>query len=155
MTTTTTDGRYTTTTGSKHSTTWRPVRDIARDIRADVKAAQSAGDLPADLDLSIRTRNGDVIDIVIRGREDDWQEHGPTDSDPWPRTRLTAAARDLVRKVEAIGSEYKQTTTDGGGLYRESTFYLFVEVEQKSQREWRERDAAERKAKRDAAKAAR
>jgi len=149
---------YTTTTGSKHSSDYRPVRDIARDIRADVKVAKQSGDLPTDLDLSITTRTfagGQSIDIVIRGHEDEWQEEGPTASDPWPRVRLTDAARDLVRKVEVIANAYNKTTRDPHTDYYDTCYYASVEVEQTSQRVWREREAAARKAKRDAAKAGR
>lgn len=51
--------------GSKY-TGFRPVTEIAKDIRKDIKAAKAKGELPSDLKVSVRSRyyaGGQSIDL--------------------------------------------------------------------------------------------
>lgn len=112
----------TATIGSKWTPNYRPAREIAADIRRDLKAAQKAGDIPADIKISVRCQTyggGRAIDVTLSG----WNAaqvyvelYGDTH-------RYTTAAQQTHRTVETIREAYNRDASDALVDYYDVDYY--------------------------------
>jgi hypothetical protein len=157
--------------GSKaHETADVRPQEIAKLIRADIKAAKATGDLPADLNVSVRFRwatHSAAIDVEIRDRPDLWERCpgyriAPGDSvgvgcgaygcpDTYTHDRLTAEGQRIVAVVEAIHGAYNYDGSDSMVDYFDVRYYGQVSVEDA----WGAKFRASEKARLAARKAAR
>jgi hypothetical protein len=112
--------------GDNWTDTYRPLKDIAADIRANIKAAKKAGDLPADLKVSVRTdlyAGGGAIRVTLSGwtTEQVWT----TETDAvygWGYTLTHDAAR-VQGHVEQIRRSYNRDASDSMVDYFDVTYY--------------------------------
>ena len=108
--------------GSKWSSDYRPLKDIAADIRADVKAAQKAGELPQDVKVSVRTdlfAGGGAVRVTLSG----WSSEQVYTKDDDGGLELTQAARGVQDQIEAIRNAYNRDASDAFVDYFEVTYY--------------------------------
>ena len=108
--------------GSKWTSDYRPLKEIAADIRADVKAAKKAGQLPADVKVSVRTdlyAGGGAIRVTLSGWTTD--RIYALASDGYPE--LTSEAHNVARTVEAIREAYNRNASDPMVDYYDVTYY--------------------------------
>ena len=128
------------TEGSRY-TGFRPVTEIAKDIRKDIKAAVANGTLPSDLKVSVRSRSyagGQSLDI-------DWSAshgtHGLVCSFhriPWgsdceetcdPEFYLGVGYSPLGQHIEdtlkSLASAYNYDNSDVQSDYFDTLFYCF------------------------------
>lgn len=138
---------YTTAVGSKY-TGWRDVASVAKDVRSDLKAAQAAGYLPAEVSFSVVTdkyRGGQALRVSVRGLSDD--DIYEDDLTSWSSgRRYSPTALEIRDRVGAIAGAYDSSTTDIQTDYFNVMYYSNVELEDEERAQWRERQAAERKA---------
>jgi hypothetical protein len=108
--------------GSKWASNYRPLKDIAADIRADVKAAKQAGDLPKDLKVSVRTdlyAGGGAIRVTLSG----WSSDQVYDKDGDGYFDMTDAANRVRNQIEAIRGAYNRDASDAMVDYFDVTYY--------------------------------
>jgi hypothetical protein len=141
-----TDGRYTTTVGSKY-VNGIPATDIATQLREDIKIAQAAGVIPVTATVRVTAPNG-TVRIEVRGMADA-DVYVYDDGD---RRRYSPKTRRMIDRIQKIGDAYGRSTTDYMGDYSKYSPYVFVELEDEFSANWRVTEAAKAKAKR-AAKA--
>ena len=107
-------------TGSNWTKEYRPLRDIAADIRRDIKAAQKSGHIPTDVNVSVRCRDGLAIDVKLQG----WtRDQLFAETDPYDFPQATEAAMAVVNRVEAIRESYNRDASDSMVDYFDVTFY--------------------------------
>lgn len=112
--------------GENWTSDYRPLKEIAADIRADIKKAKKYGHLPADLKVSVRTHMGSTagaIDVTLSGWDADrvWEMQ---DDPMWGRGYgLTAEAHAAEKRVEAIRESYNRDASDSMVDYFEVTYY--------------------------------
>lgn len=126
----------TTTTGIKYEA-GLDTAEAARRIRADIKAAQSRGELPALLRVSVRISRysgGSSIRVYVEAAplqihtlEYLTHEHRTGGRVHFDGERWTAEARELLAKLEAIGGAYRRTQSDASGDYCNTNFFFFVQ----------------------------
>jgi hypothetical protein len=105
-------------TGANWTPGFRKGSEIAADIRRDLKAAQKAGDIPADVKVSVRTRTyagGRAIDVTLTG---------------WDRERIyttdwfmTPEAQAVRQTVETIRESYNRDASDSMVDYFDVDYY--------------------------------
>ena len=138
---------YTTAVGGKY-TGWRDVASIAKDVRTDLKAAQAAGYLPDEVSFSVVTdkySGGQALRVSVRGLSDD--DIYEDDLTSWSSgRRYSPTALEIRDRVGAIAGAYDSSTTDIQTDYFNVMYYSNVELEDEDRAQWRERQAAERKA---------
>lgn len=144
--------------GSKY-TGYQPAAQVSKQIRQDLKAAQAAGEIPADLTFSVKSDSysmGQSVNVKIQGRTEAqvWKtetvnEHG---FDREVR-RFHPEAEAVLDKVRAIANAYNRDRSDSMVDYFDVMYYLHVDYESAWSRNHRAAQAAARAAKR-AAKAA-
>ena len=110
--------------GSKWTPGYRPAREIAADIRRDLKQAQRDGMIPADLKVSVRTRNfagGRAIDVNLTG----WDYDTIYGDSPFSMGRggMTPAADRVYRIVERIRESYNRDASDSMVDYWDVDYY--------------------------------
>jgi hypothetical protein len=108
--------------GSKWSRDYRPLKDIAADIRADVKATKQAGGLPKDLKVSVRTdlfSGGGAIRVTLSG----WDKQRVYEERADGYLNLTEEARQAQEQVEAIRLAYNKDESDPTVDYFNVTYY--------------------------------
>lgn len=112
--------------GEKWTSDYRPLKDIAADIRADIKAAKKSGHLPADLKASVRTHlysGGGAIDITLSGWTSERVWEMQDDAIYGRGYGLTAEADRTQRAIEAIRRAYNRDASDSQVDYFEVTYY--------------------------------
>jgi hypothetical protein len=139
------------TTGSKY-TGYRNATDICKDIRTDLKAATEANYLPAGLKYSVtndKYSGGQSISVVIQG-VGDADRTDPTELDHRGDYAQLKEAKELQERVEAITNAYNRTDIDSQSDYFNVGYWGRAEIETDRSRQFRESEAAKRKAARDA-----
>ncbi|MCU6479044.1 hypothetical protein [Arthrobacter sp. A2-55] len=134
-------------TGGKY-TGFRDAAAIAKDVRADLKEAVAANYLPAGLGYSVtseRFAGGQAVRVSIRGVPDS-DRLDPEAPDRWGSPGMRPEAKELIERVTAITNAYNNQDVDSMSDYCNVTYYDHVDIESESTREWREREAAQRKA---------
>lgn len=143
---------YTTTTGSKY-TGFRPVAEVAKDIRMDLKDAVDAGYLPDGLDFRVNCdkafAGGQALSVTVRGMTD--KKLFRDDPVSWDGgRRYSATTGETLQRVEAIAGAYSEDITEPQTDYANVMYYSRVHLETESDAQWRINFAAEQKAKRKA-----
>jgi len=115
------------TIGSKWTNDYRPLKDIAADIRADIKAAKKAGQLPTDIKVSVKTRTyagGGAIDVRLSGWDSDrvWTS-GYAPEYGREMTWLSDEANSAQKLIEEIRRSYNRDACDSMVDYFEMTYY--------------------------------
>lgn len=108
--------------GSKWSSEYRPLKDIAADIRADVKAAKQAGDLPKELKVSVRTdlfAGGGAIRVVLSG----WNAGQVYQKNPKGHLDMTHEATRIRDRIESFRGAYNRDACDPMVDYFDVTYY--------------------------------
>jgi hypothetical protein len=139
------------TTGSKY-TGYRNATDICKDIRTDLKEATEANYLPAGLKYSVtndKYSGGQSINVTIQGVPDE-DLTDPTELDVHGEYARRKEAKELEERVEAITNAYNRTDIDSQSDYFNVAYWGRAEIESRWAREYREDEAARRKAARDA-----
>lgn len=140
----TTDGQYTTVTGSKYSGDWRDVAEIAKDVRRDIKAAVADGTLPSQYSYSVTVDKysmGQSMDITVKGMTFD-EIHGLLRPDGLRNRRYTESTRDLLARLESFGRAYDKSTTDPMTSYHHGNHHTFAKVETPADAAWERADKA-------------
>ncbi|GAA4034965.1 hypothetical protein GCM10023063_19060 [Arthrobacter methylotrophus] len=139
------------TTGSKY-TGYRNATDICKDIRADLKAATAANYLPAGLKYSVtndKYSGGQSITVTVQGVTDEDQKD-PTELDLRGDYAKRKEAKELQERVDAITNAYNRSDIDSQSDYFNVAYWGRAEIENDWSRNFRENEAALRKAARDA-----
>lgn len=139
------------TTGSKY-TGYRNASDICKDIRAELKAATEANYLPAGLKYSVTNEKysgGQSINVTIQGVTDA-DRLDPSELDHHGNHAQLKEATELQERVEAITNAYNRTNIDSQADYFNVAYWGRAEIETDHGRQFRESEAARRKAARDA-----
>ncbi len=142
-------GQGTLSTGSKY-TGYRDATEIAKDVRTEIKAATASNYLPAGLKYSVRNdkyTGGQSINVDIQGVSDE-DRLDPTELDHRGNLAERAEAKDLRRRVEAIANMFNRQDVDSQSDYFNVMYYSHVQVEDDRCRQFRETEAARRRAKR-------
>lgn len=103
--------------GSKY-TGYRDAALIAKDIRADIKAAKSAGEIPADVKVSVRCEKysgGQSVRVTLSG----WEPERVRDGEGY----LTWEADMVRRRIEAMREAYNRDASDPMTDYYDVTYY--------------------------------
>lgn len=141
------------TTGGMY-TGWRDATNIAVDIRKELKAATAGNYLPKGLTYSVTTEKysgGQSIRVQVRGITD--ADRQGEEMDRWGDPKDRPEAELLAARVKEITNAYNRSDIDGQSDYFNTIYYGQVDIESDRWREFREEEAAERKAKRDSKRA--
>ena len=136
-------------TGSKY-TGPRDTAEVARDIRKDLAEAQAANYLPAALTFSVKTdkfAGGSAIRVVVQGVSDEDRTKGSTDLDHDGKIAPLPELAELDTRVTAITNSYNRQNVNSGRDYWDVSYYSSVSIETDWEKEFREKEAASRKAK--------
>ncbi|QOT19387.1 hypothetical protein [Paenarthrobacter sp. YJN-5] len=139
------------TTGSKY-TGYRDATEICKDIRADLKAAVAANYLPAALKYSVKNdkySGGQSITVTVQGVSDE-DRLDPTELDHNGDHKKMPEAVELEKRVDAITNAYNRTDRGNNYDYANVAYWGRAEIETDWARDFRESEAAKRKAARDA-----
>jgi hypothetical protein len=125
------------TEGSRY-TGFRPVTEIAKDIRRDIKAAVKDGSLPADLKVSVRSNfyaGGQSIDLdwsAVHGTHQlqcsyhraPWNLcEGTCDPEFYLQVGLSTHGQVIERKLNAIANAYNYDNSDVQSDYFDTLYY--------------------------------
>lgn len=135
------------------------IAEIAKRVRKDLKAAQAAGELPADATFSVtidRFSGGQSLGVTILGMPDSWTYVSPGLEPNYAENipangGQTDEATAATRKVEGIVFAYNYDGSDIQSDYFNVNFYSSVKIRDER---W-QRFADEEKARKLARKAAR
>lgn len=132
--------------GSKVSGGYRPVKDIAKDIRNDIKAATDAGYLPQGLKYSVSTdtySGGASINITAYGVGTimDTHEYNPMRN----QLELKPEYKELENKLNDISDSYNSEDSDLQIDYFNRGFYGRASLASESQEKYKEYETARRK----------
>lgn len=134
--------------GSKYDG-FRDGAQIAKDIRKDLADAQKANYLPANVAFSVKTdkfSGGQAIRVVVQNVADADRTHGSTDLDRYGEIDTLPEFKELGKRVEAITDAYNRQDVNSGRDYSNVTYYSSVDIETDAGRQFREAEAAQRKA---------
>jgi hypothetical protein len=148
--------------------------EIAKLVRADVKAAKAAGELPADLNVSVRYESASMmtaIRVAVLDAPELWEPcpgyrlnpgsdvgtgcPSPGCPETYTHDRLTAEGLRITGILEAILNSYNYDGSDIMTDYFDVRFYSTVTIEDAWSIEWRAREKARKAAKAAARKVAR
>jgi hypothetical protein len=107
--------------GQNYVAGYRPLREISADIRKAIATAKTLGQIPADIKVSVRVRDGLAIDVKLSGWDRDQLIEAPENS--WDYARSTAAATAVRNRVEAIRESFNRDASDPMVDYYEVTYY--------------------------------
>lgn len=125
------------TEGSRY-TGFRPVVEIAKDIRRDVRTAIKNGDLPADLTVSVRSNyyaGGQSIDLdwsAVHGTHElecsyhrvPWADcHGACDPEFYLQVGLSTHGKDIQEKLNRIANAYNYDNSDPQWDHFDTLYY--------------------------------
>lgn len=151
---------YEITQGSKYQATRDlDIAEIAKLVRKDLKAAQAAGELPADAALSVtidRYSGGQSLGVVVSGMPDTWTYNQPGLEPDYAEYvpahgGMTDEATAVLRKIEGLVFAYNYDGSDIQSDYFNVRFYSSVKIRDER---W-QRFADEEKARKAARRAAR
>lgn len=125
--------------GSKY-TGFRPVVEIAKDIRKDIKVAKAVGALPSDLKVSVRSRyyaGGQSIDLVWSSslgthrlvcsyHRKPWTECVQCDTcngEYYLSIGLSSHGEQIERRLKLIAHAYNYDNSDPAVDYFDTLFY--------------------------------
>jgi len=121
-----TAGFYGARYGARHpgpDAAYRKTADIAKAIRADLREAQRDGRIPADVTISVRSRDyagGRSVDVTLSGWDTDRvRVLDPAPGQPW-LTPQAAAALDAAKAVHAA---HNYDNSDVSSDYFDVDFY--------------------------------
>lgn len=115
--------------GSKH-TGWRPVADVAKDVRADLKEAVGAGYLPPEATFSVVTHTftgGQSLRVEVRGLDD--QTLFAPDSMVTSAQTYTERTALMRARVQAIATAYDRDRSDSQMDFFHNTYFCSTQVE--------------------------
>lgn len=119
------------------------LKEIAAAIRADVKAAKKAGELPADVKVSVRMEHGTAIDVQWKGagvyalvRVGEWNHRFGNCGQRFGFA-LNEKGQRIQKVLEGIHGAYNRDASDPMVDYFDVRFYGRVQVD------WREQDRPE------------
>lgn len=142
--------------GSKY-TGYQPAADVAKKVRADFKAAQAAGEIPADIKFSVVSdyfSGGQAVRVTIQGRPESEVYYQETVSYPagFDRSerRMHPEAKTIEEKVRKIANTYNRDRSDSMVDYFDVMYYCDVSWESDWARKYREAQAGKRAAARQA-----
>lgn len=141
-------GQGTLQTGSRYEARYMDATEVAANVRQELKAAQEGNYLPAGLSFSVtreKFSGGQAVRVSIRGLTDA-DRLDPVETNHWGDPKDRAEARELNRRVEAITNAWNRQDTDSSTDYFNVSYYGTVDIETDSSRDFREREAAARKA---------
>lgn len=147
-------GQGTLTTGGKYDG-FRPITEIAVDVRKDLKEATLGNYLPKGLTYSVTTEKfsgGQALEVQIRGIVDE-DRLDPKETDRWGDPKDRPEARLLTERVKEIVNAYNSSDIDIQSDYFNTMYYGRAEIETDWHRRFREGEAAKRKAKRESKRA--
>jgi len=111
---------------------------IAVRMRADVAELKRKGTLPEGVEVSVRTRSGNSVDLIVTGLLDakTWREEDGS------RRELTPYGRRISDALENVHGAYNEKRDHGGGQdYADQRYFggveLLTEERQAWEREWR------------------
>lgn len=139
------------TTGAKY-TGYRDATEICKDIREELKAATEANYLPAGLKYSVtndKYSGGQSVNVVVQGVSDA-DRTDLTNLDHRGNYAQLKEAKELQERVCAITDAYNRTDIDGQSDYYNVAYSSRAEIETDRSRQFREDEAARRKAARSA-----
>lgn len=124
--------------GSKY-TGWRSVTEVAKDLREDIKVAYTAGMIPENAVVTVRSRKyagGQALDLIVDGLTDD-EIYAPEDPEqPWSR-KNTDKVNKLTRRLERLANQYGRDNSESMTDYFDTDFYVHAEVrDERSQAFW-------------------
>lgn len=128
---------------------FRDGAEIAKDIRKDLAEAQKANYLPASLAFSVKTdkfSGGQAIRVVVQNVADADRTLGSTELDKHGDIDALPEFYELGKRVEAITDAYNRQDRNSGRDYSNVSYYSSVDVETDAGRQFREAEAAKRKA---------
>jgi hypothetical protein len=131
-----------TTSGSRYDETQgETVPQLAQRMRADVAKLHADGVIPETLEVSVRSRHGSTIDIVVMGLRDadTW-----TDQDDRSPRNLTPAGRALFEALEQVHGAYDQSRSYKGQDYPNHRYYGGVTLLTEERQAWERKQRAER-----------
>ena len=140
---------YAPTVGSKF-TKWRHVAEIAKDVRADLKKATDEGYLPQGLKYSVKIdtySGGQSIRTEIQNVKEEDIYDGV---DPYGRAKRSEDAKKLEKRVGDIVGAYSSSVNRGEVDYVSSTYFSHTVIEDARARQYRFKEAAQAKAKKEA-----
>ena len=136
------------TTGSKY-TGYRDATEICKDIRTELKAATEANYLPAGLKYSVtndKYSGGQAVNVSVQGVTDEDRIMGSTDLNRHGEIADLPEVDELKKRVAAIADAYNRTAIDGQSDYYNVAYSSRTQIETDRDREFREREAAKRRA---------
>lgn len=134
------------------------IAEIAKLVRKDLKAAQAAGELPADATFNVRIERfsgGQSLRVAVLGMPDTWTYNQPGLEPDYANYvpahgGQTDEATAAVRKIEGLVFAYNYDGSDSQSDYFNVRFYSSVTIQdEREQRFWaaeKERKAARRAA---------
>ncbi|HEX9226155.1 MAG TPA: hypothetical protein VF885_05810 [Arthrobacter sp.] len=135
-------------TGSKY-TGYRDATEICKDIRTELKAATEANYLPAGLKYSVtndKYSGGQSVNVTVQGVTDEDRTLGSTDLNRHGEIADLPEVDELKSRVEAITNAYNRMDVDGQADYAHVAYWGRAEIETDRGREFRESEAAKRRA---------
>jgi len=139
------EGRYPVVVGPRYDPArWRSSAEVARLVRADLRAAQTRGALPPSAVFSVRSDSfagGQSVRVQIRNLPD---REILDDHPDFPR-RLSPAARELERVVRRVVNAYNRDRSGSQSDVFDVHYYGHVSIETETDRDTRQRLAAEEK----------
>lgn len=135
-------------TGPKY-TGYRDVTEICKDIRTELKTATEANYLPAGLKYSVtgdKYSGGQAINVAVQGVTDEDRTKGSTDLNRHGEIADLPEVAELQKRVAAIADAYNRTDIDSQSDYYNVAYSSRTNIETDRDREFREREAAKRKA---------
>lgn len=132
------------------------IAEIARRVRKDLKAAQVAGELPADATFAVRISRfsgGQSLDVTLTGMPDSWIYNSPGLEPNYAEYvpahgGYTDEAQAAMRTAQAIVFAYNYDGSDIQSDYFNVNFYSHVKIQNERERAFwakeKERKAAQR-----------
>lgn len=135
------------TTGGNYKG-WIDATEAAALVRKELKAAQEGNYLPSGLKFSVtrdKYSGGQSVRVTIQGLPDA-DRLDPVETNQWGDPADRREVRELRRRVEGITNAWNDQDIDSQTDYFNVVYYGSVNIEDDRMREFREREAATRKA---------
>lgn len=139
-------------TGSNY-TGFMDATEVAKNVREELKRAQEANYLPAGVSFSVtrdKFAGGQAVRVSVRGIPDA-DRRDPVETNHWGEPADRAEAKELDQRVKSITNAWNRQDVDTD--YYNVSYYGTVDIETDQGRAFREREAAEQKARKDARRA--
>ena len=135
------------TTGGNYNG-WIDATEAASLVRKELKAAQAGNYLPSGLKFSVtrdKYSGGQSVRVTIQGLSDA-DRLDPVQTNQWGDPADRQEVRELRRRVEGITNAWNDQDIDSQTDYFSVVYYGSVNIEDDRMRDFREREALSRKA---------